>query len=114
MLKLITYYRSNASYELAFYGRGIKKNSQKFSDSELNNIINETLAERSEFEDDDDETAPEEDQDILNGLENFGFPEEEENEETNSNIDGNNQNGNKVVGRRILNYNVDDLVKEFE
>ncbi|POG59971.1 hypothetical protein GLOIN_2v1788493 [Rhizophagus irregularis DAOM 181602=DAOM 197198] len=114
MLKLITYYRSNASYELAFYGRGIKKNSQKFSDSELNNIINETLAERSEFEDDDDETAPEGDQDILNGLENFGFPEEEENEETNSNIDGNNQNGNKVVGRRILNYNVDDLVKEFE
>jgi hypothetical protein len=64
MLKLITYYRSNASHELVFYGRGIKKKSQKFSDSELNNIINETLAERSEFEDDVDETAPEEDQDV--------------------------------------------------
>jgi hypothetical protein len=36
---------------------------------------------------------------ILNGLENFGFPEEEENEETNGDIDGNNQNGNEVAGR---------------
>ncbi|CAG8698543.1 22272_t:CDS:2, partial [Rhizophagus irregularis] len=44
-----------------FYKRLEKK---KFSDSELNNIINETLAERSEFEDDDDETAPEGDQDV--------------------------------------------------
>ena len=143
MLKLITYYRSNASHELAFYGKGIKKNSQKFSDSELNNIINETLAEQPELEEDDDETIPERNQGvrrttdghiipsnkvmvwientlelsnpkILNGLENFGLPEEEENEETNGDVDGNNQNGNEVAGRGILNYNVDDLAKEFE
>ncbi|CAB4384296.1 unnamed protein product [Rhizophagus irregularis] len=95
-------------------------------------------------EDDDDETALEEDQGvqrttdghiipnhkvmvwientldlsnprILNGLENFGeFPEEEE-DEINGNVNGNNQDDNEVVGRiYILNYNVDDLAKEFE
>ncbi|CAB5375633.1 unnamed protein product [Rhizophagus irregularis] len=100
--------------------------------------------ERSELEeDDDDETTLEEDQGvqrttdghtipnhkvmvwientldlsnprILNGLENFGeFPEEEE-DEINGNVNGNNQDDNKVVGRGILNYNVDDLVEEFE
>jgi hypothetical protein len=144
MLKLITYYRSNASHELAFYGKGIKKNSQKFSDSELNNIINEILAERPELEeDDDDETALEEDQGvrrttdghiipnnkvmvwientldlsnprILNGLENFGEFLEEEEDEINGNVNGNNQDDNEVVGRDILNYNVDDLAEEFE
>uniref|UniRef100_U9SKH6 HAT C-terminal dimerisation domain-containing protein n=1 Tax=Rhizophagus irregularis (strain DAOM 181602 / DAOM 197198 / MUCL 43194) TaxID=747089 RepID=U9SKH6_RHIID len=143
MLKLITYYRSNASHELAFYGKGIKKNSQKFSDSELNNIINETLAERPELEEDDDETMLEENQGvqrttdghiipnhkvmvwientldlfnprILSGLENFGeFPEEEE-DEINGNVNGNNQDDNEVVGRGILNFNVDDLAEEFE
>ncbi|CAB5374184.1 unnamed protein product [Rhizophagus irregularis] len=122
MLKLITYYRSNVFHELAFYGK----------------------AERPEFEEDnDDETALEEDQGvrrttdghiipnhkvmvwientldlsnprILNGLENFGeFPEEEE-DEINGNVNGNNQDDNEVVGRDILNYNVDDLAKEFE
>ena len=45
MLKLITYYRSNASHELAFYRKDTKRNSQKFSDSKLNTIINEALAE---------------------------------------------------------------------
>ncbi|CAB4398235.1 unnamed protein product [Rhizophagus irregularis] len=51
---------------------------------------------------------------ILNGLENFGeFPEEEE-DEINGNVNGNNQDDNEVVGRDILNYNVDDLAKEFE
>jgi hypothetical protein len=62
MLKLITYYRSNASYKLAFYEKSIKKISQKFSNSELNNIIIETLAEQLEFaEEDDDEIVLEED-----------------------------------------------------
>ncbi|CAB4398249.1 unnamed protein product [Rhizophagus irregularis] len=51
---------------------------------------------------------------ILNGLKNFGeFPEEEE-DEINGNVNGNNQDDNEVVGRDILNYNVDDLTKEFE
>ena len=55
-------------------------------------------------------------QKILNGLENFGeFPEEEEDDETNGDVDGNNQNDNEEVrGRGITNYNVDDLAKEFE
>ncbi|CAG8739438.1 20188_t:CDS:2 [Rhizophagus irregularis] len=115
----------------------------KFSDSELNNIINETLAERPELEEDDDETMLEENQGvqrttdghiipnhkvmvwientldlfnprILSGLENFGeFPEEEE-DEINGNVNGNNQDDNEVVGRGILNFNVDDLAEEFE
>ncbi|GBC23933.2 ribonuclease H-like domain-containing protein [Rhizophagus irregularis DAOM 181602=DAOM 197198] len=112
MLKLITYYRSNVSHELAFYGKSIKKNSQKFSDSELNNIINKILAEQLMvwIENTLDLSNPK----ILNGLENFGeFPEEEENE-MNGNVNGNNQDDNEVMGRDILNYNVDDLVKEFE
>ncbi|CAB4401463.1 unnamed protein product [Rhizophagus irregularis] len=51
---------------------------------------------------------------ILNGLENFGeFPEEEK-DEINDNVNGNNQDDNEVVGRGILNYNVDELVGEFE
>ncbi|PKC09204.1 hypothetical protein RhiirA5_499418 [Rhizophagus irregularis] len=46
---------------------------------------------------------------ILNGLENFGeFPEEEK-DEMNGNVNGNNQDDNEVMGRDILNYNVDDL-----
>ncbi|RGB23989.1 hypothetical protein C1646_773699 [Rhizophagus diaphanus] len=114
MLKLITYYRSNASHEFAFYGKGTKRNSQKFSDSELNTIINEALAERSELEEDDDEIALDVSQDILNGLENVREFPEEEGEEANDNVDGNNQNDNEVAGRGILYYNVDDLAKEFE
>jgi hypothetical protein len=145
MLKLIMYYRSNASHELAFYGKGIKKNSEKLSNEELNNIINRTLAECPEFDDDDDdETTPEGDQDvrrttdghiiptnkvtiwientlelsnskILNGLERLAeFPEEEE-DETNGDTDNTNENNqNEVMGRGILDYNVDDLVREFE
>jgi hypothetical protein len=58
MVKLISYYRSNSSYELGFYGKGIKKDLQKLSDEELNNIVNETLAEPDD--EDDEEIIPEE------------------------------------------------------
>ncbi|CAB4401605.1 unnamed protein product [Rhizophagus irregularis] len=51
---------------------------------------------------------------ILNGLENFGEFSEEEEDEMNGNVNGNNQDNNEVVRRDILNYNVDDLAKEFE
>ena len=59
MIKLISYYRSNASRELAFYGKGTKKNSERLSDEELNNIIiNDALVEPCE-EDDELEEEPE-------------------------------------------------------
>ncbi|RGB23917.1 hypothetical protein C1646_773809 [Rhizophagus diaphanus] len=103
MLKLITYYRSNTSHELAFYGKDTKRNLQKFSDSELNTIINEIK-----------NTLELSNPKILNGLENVREFPEEKGEEANDNMDGNNQNNNEVAGRGILNYNVDDLAKKFE
>ncbi|RGB31262.1 hypothetical protein C1646_764254 [Rhizophagus diaphanus] len=101
------------------------------------------LAERSELEEDDDEIALDVGQDvrritdghiipshrvtvwientlelsnpkILNGLENIREFPEEKGEEANDNVNGNNQNDNEVAGKGILNYNVDDLAKEFE
>ncbi|GES89002.1 hypothetical protein GLOIN_2v1788493 [Rhizophagus clarus] len=137
------YYRSNASHELAFYGKGTKRNSQKFSNSELNTIINEALVERPELEEEDDKIATDVGQDvrrttdghiilshrvtvwikntlelsspnILNGLENVREFPEKKGEEANDNVNENNQNDNEVVGRGILNYNIDDLAKEFE
>ncbi|GBC06489.1 hypothetical protein RclHR1_06880006 [Rhizophagus clarus] len=119
MLKLITYYRSNASHKLAFYGKGTKRNSQKFSDNELNTIINEALAEWPEFEDDDDEIAMDMGQNIQRTTNehiilNHRVMYEAEDKKANDNVDENNQNDNEVAGRGILNYNVDDLAKEFE
>ena len=57
IVKLISYYRSNASQELAFYGKGTKRDSQKLSDNELNNIVNEVLMEPDDEK--DDEIVPE-------------------------------------------------------
>ncbi|PKY29434.1 hypothetical protein RhiirB3_446061 [Rhizophagus irregularis] len=49
---------SNASYKLAFYEKDVKKILQKFSNNELNNIINETLAEQPKLaEENDNEIA---------------------------------------------------------
>ncbi|UZO25625.1 uncharacterized protein OCT59_017890 [Rhizophagus irregularis] len=109
----------------------------------IDNPIKWWSTERPELEEDDDETMLEENQGvqrttdghiipnhkvmvwientldlfnprILSGLENFGeFPEEEE-DEINGNVNGNNQDDNEVVGRGILNFNVDDLAEEFE
>ena len=55
MLKLITYYRSNSSQELGFYGKGYKENSLKLSDDELNAIVNESIAGPPNDDDDDDD-----------------------------------------------------------
>ncbi|UZO19002.1 uncharacterized protein OCT59_010307 [Rhizophagus irregularis] len=50
--------KSNASYKLAFYEKDVKKILQKFSNNELNNIINETLAEQPKLaEENDNEIA---------------------------------------------------------
>jgi hypothetical protein len=54
MLKLITYYRSNASGELGFFGKGDKPNSFRLSEDDVNTIINETLAEVDDDDNDDD------------------------------------------------------------
>ncbi|CAB4437113.1 unnamed protein product [Rhizophagus irregularis] len=53
--KIISYYQSNAYSEFGFYGKGTKKESVKLSDSEINAIINDSLAELEPEEEDDDE-----------------------------------------------------------
>jgi len=55
MLKLITYYCLNLSQEFGFYGKGYKENSAKLSEEELNAIINETIVEPLESDDDDND-----------------------------------------------------------
>ena len=55
MLKLITYYRSNALAELGFFGKGDKPNSLDLSEDNINSIVNEALAEVDDDDDDDDE-----------------------------------------------------------
>jgi len=54
MLKLITYYRSNALTELGFFGKGDKPNSLDLSENNINSIVNEVLAEVDDDDDDDD------------------------------------------------------------
>ena len=55
MLKLITYYRSNALAELGFFGKGNKPNSLDLSEDNINLIINEALAEVDDDDNSDDE-----------------------------------------------------------
>ena len=55
MLKLITYYRSNALAELRFFGKGDKPNSLDLSEDNINSIVNEALAEVDDDDDDDDD-----------------------------------------------------------
>src|SRR3982074_1403967 len=57
MLKLITYYRSNALAELGFFGKGDKPNSLNLSEDNINSIVNEALAEVDDDDDDDDNEA---------------------------------------------------------
>jgi len=141
MVKLISYYRSNASQELAFYGKGTKRDSKKLSDEELNNIVNEALAEPDDEE--DDEIVPEErvvqrttdghiipthaviiwientldlsDKNIIKGVDGLeDFPEEEdENDNENRNGDKNRNNLNEIAGRGVMDFNVEDLTNEF-
>ena len=55
MLKLITYYRSNALAELGFFDKGDKPNSLDLSEDNINSIVNEALVEVDDDDDDDDE-----------------------------------------------------------
>ena len=56
MLKLITYYRSNALAELGFFGKGNKSNSLNLSEDNINSIINKALVEVDDDDDNDNET----------------------------------------------------------
>ncbi|CAB4394533.1 unnamed protein product [Rhizophagus irregularis] len=51
--KLISYYRSNAYSEFGFYGKNTKKESVKLNNSEINIIVNDSLAEPDEDNDDE-------------------------------------------------------------
>ena len=55
MLKLITYYHSNALAELGFFSKEDKPNSLNLSEDNINSIINKALAEVDDNDDDDDE-----------------------------------------------------------
>ena len=55
MLKLITYYCSNALAELRFFGKENKLNSFDLSEDNINSIVNEALAEVDDDDNDDDE-----------------------------------------------------------
>ena len=139
MYKMITYWKSNPKKELSFFGQEIQKS--KLSDIELNQIITEALAKSDDNIDDDkfednsirrtisDEIIPDDiitvliediwiektinlsDKLILKDIEEIpeGSTEyltDTEYEETQEN-EGNNN------GKGILDYNIDDLLKEY-
>ena len=57
ILKLITYYHSNALTELGFFSKENKPNSLNLSENNINSIVNEALAEIDDNDDyNDDET----------------------------------------------------------
>jgi hypothetical protein len=129
MVKLISYYRSNPSNELAFYGKGTK-HSPKLNYSELITIVNETLAEG---DDDDNEvdnvqrlttdghiipnhkvrifiedTINLSDKIIIHELgellDNDLEKDDDENEE---------ENLKEIFGKGVMDFNVEKLVNEF-
>ena len=141
MVKMISYYRSNPSRELAFYGKAIKRNSERLSDEEINNIVNEALAEPNEEDDDEPEEEPEvqrmtidghiipthtvtiwientlelSNTNIINGINGLDdFPEDEERDGELLDRDKNDEiNDEEETGRGVLDFNVDDLTNEF-
>ena len=139
MCKMITYWKSNPKKELSFFGQETQK--PKLSDTELNQIITEALAEPDDNIDDDEfednpirrttsgEIIPDDIVTILIEdiwiektinlsdkliLKDIGeIPEDSteyltdtENEETQENEDNDN-------GKGVLDYNIDDLLKEY-
>ena len=54
MLKLITYYRSNILAEFRFFSKEDKLNSLNLSEDNINSIVNETLAEVDNDDDNND------------------------------------------------------------
>lgn len=140
MVKLISYYRSNASQELGFYGKATKKSSERLSNEELNNIVAEALAEPWDDEDDYEEeqaiqrttigghiiptntvtiwienTLELTNKNIVEGINELDIPEEEDerDEKENKSDDDNNKEVQSEIGRGIVDFNVDDLTREF-
>jgi hypothetical protein len=144
--KIISYYRSNAHSEFGFYGKGTKKESVKLSDSEINAIVNDSLAELEPEEEDDEEIIKEIQvrrttdghpipnnqvvvlientinvlhQNIIDGLDkdfledDNNLIEDNLNNDDNENNNCDNENDKEETGRGIINYNVEDLAKEF-
>ncbi|RGB35342.1 hypothetical protein C1646_814790 [Rhizophagus diaphanus] len=110
--KITLYYRSNAHSEFGFYEKDMKKKSVKLSDSEINAIVNNSLAELEPEEDDDDnEEIIKEIQDFLE--DNNNLIKDNLNNDDNKNNNCDNENDKKETGRGIINYNVKDLAKEF-
>lgn len=58
--KLISYYQLNAYSEFGFYGKNTKKESVKLNNSEINIIVNDSLAEPNEDDDDEINEEPQE------------------------------------------------------
>lgn len=135
MLKLITYYRSNALGELGFFGKGDKPNSPKLSEDNVNSIINEALAEVDDDDDDDDEVEIQRtiDGDIISNNEITMWIEnrlellnqqilrelgEIPDDDLDDDLDDDNEvdeeiEEEEVEGRGVMDYNVDDLCNEF-
>ena len=139
MLKLITFYRSNASTELGFFGRGNKPNSSKLSENEINSIVNETIAEADE--DDDDEIIVDEESQLRRTTDGHIIPNNEviiwientfdlssksiveelgeipdnglDDLENEINQEIEEEEAEEVEGRGVMNYNVMDLCNEF-
>ena len=139
MCKMITYWKSNPKKELSFFGQETQKS--KLSDIELNQIITEALAEPDDNIDDDEfednlirrttsgeiisdnivtiliediwieKTINLSDKLILKDIgeipeDSTEYLTDTENEETQENEGDNN-------GKGILDYNIDDLLKEY-
>jgi hypothetical protein len=136
MMKLISYYRSNASNELGFYGKGVGSGSMQLSDVEVNAIVNEALAEG---EDDDDENENEENdirrttdghiipnhevrifiEDTLNLsnktiIQELGEnPSDDLEDDDDKPNEGNETIGEELNGKGVKDFNVEELANEF-
>jgi hypothetical protein len=136
MLKLITYYRSNALAELGFFGKGDKPNSLDLSEDNINSIVNEALVEVDDDDDDDDEAEIQRtiDGDIIpnheiiiwieNTLElsnqriirELGEIPDDDLDDDNSclnEIGKETEEEEEVEGRGVMDYNIKDLCDEF-
>ncbi|CAB4380020.1 unnamed protein product [Rhizophagus irregularis] len=108
-----------------FYGKGTKKESVKLSDSEINAIVNDSLAELEPEEEDNDEEIIKKiqvrrttdghpipnNQDFLEDDDNLIKNNLNNDDNENNNCD--NENDKEETGRGIINYDVEDLAKEF-
>ena len=136
MLKLITYYHSNALAELGFFGKGDKPNLLDLSEDNINSIVNEALAEVDDDDDDDDEAEIQRtiDGDIIpnheiiiwieNTLElsnqriirELGEIPDDDLDDDNSclnEIGKETEEEEEVKGRGVMDYNIKDLCDEF-